>query len=191
MEAYADALAGFLDARGLRQVVVVGGSMGGVVAQHLVLRHPDRVLRVLLVATGAVTADAPGALAKADALAAAAWDENTVRPIVDGFFHRPPPAAELARYRNIALQASQHAAVGAARSNANSRTLERLDGIRVPTGIVQGKYDRVQTPEHGLEMQERIPSCWIEVIEDSGHTPHLEQPARFHNLTLPFLLTSQ
>src|SRR6266540_581309 len=61
MEAYADALAGFLDARGLRQVVVVGGSMGGVVAQHLVLRHPDRVLRVLLVATGAVTADAPGA----------------------------------------------------------------------------------------------------------------------------------
>ena len=40
--------------RGLEPIVFVGGSMGGVVAQHLVLRHPPRVSRLLLVATGAV-----------------------------------------------------------------------------------------------------------------------------------------
>jgi len=50
---------------------VISGSMGGVVAQHFALRHPGRVLRLLLVATGAYTADPEGALAKADALPAA------------------------------------------------------------------------------------------------------------------------
>jgi pimeloyl-ACP methyl ester carboxylesterase len=57
MEGYADALAGFVESRQLGPVTVVGGSMGGVVAQHLVLRHPKLVSRMLLVATGAYTAD--------------------------------------------------------------------------------------------------------------------------------------
>src|SRR5215510_3950703 len=42
MEAYADGLAALLDARGLARVALVGGSMGGVVAQHLALRPLDR-----------------------------------------------------------------------------------------------------------------------------------------------------
>src|SRR5215831_16282802 len=50
MEGLADALARFLDGRKLGPVVLVGGSMGGVVAQQFALRHPGRVLR-LLVAT--------------------------------------------------------------------------------------------------------------------------------------------
>src|ERR1035437_7130541 len=50
MEAYADGLADFLAARGIDNVLLVGGSMGGVVAQHFVLRHPNRVARLLLVA---------------------------------------------------------------------------------------------------------------------------------------------
>src|SRR5215468_7436184 len=48
MEGLADALARFLDGRKLGPVVLVGGSMGGVVAQQFALRHPGRVLRLLL-----------------------------------------------------------------------------------------------------------------------------------------------
>jgi len=43
--------------------------------------------------------------------------------------------------------ACQQAAVDAARSNANSRTLDDLGKIGVPTLIVQGQHDRVHTPE--------------------------------------------
>src|SRR6187551_1056429 len=39
MEAYADAVAVLLDAQRLARVALVGGSMGGVVAQHFALRH--------------------------------------------------------------------------------------------------------------------------------------------------------
>jgi pimeloyl-ACP methyl ester carboxylesterase len=188
MEGLADAFAGFLDRSGLDRIVLVGGSMGGVVAQYFALRHSQRLSRLLLVATGAYTADPAAALTKADALAAASWDETTVRPIVLGFFQQPPPAPELARLTGIARAAAQVAAVEAARSNARSRTLERLGEISLPTLIIQGRHDRARTPEHGAEMRDRIPGARLEILESSGHTPHLEEPEAFHQIAMPFLL---
>jgi pimeloyl-ACP methyl ester carboxylesterase len=188
MAGLADALAKQLDAWGIRQIVLVGGSMGGVVAQHFTLRHPERVERLLLVATGGYTANEALALEKADALAAAAWNEETIAPVVDGFFLQKPSAEKIAEYREIALSASQKAAVEAARSNATNRTFDQLASIRVPTMIVQGRHDRARTPEHGAEMRDRIAGCVLEIIEDAGHTPQLEQPRRFHEVALPFLL---
>jgi pimeloyl-ACP methyl ester carboxylesterase len=191
MEGLADALAAFLDHRRLDRIVLVGGSMGGVVAQHFVLRHPSRVSRLLLVATGPYTADPAGALAKAAVMEAGPWDEATVTPIVNGFFYQPPPAPELARLRQVALMASKTAAVEAARSNATSRTLERLGEIRIPTLIIQGRHDRARTPEHGAEMRDRIAGSRLEIIEGAGHTPHLEQPDKFHQIAVPFLLADR
>jgi 3-oxoadipate enol-lactonase len=188
MEGLADALARFLDGRKLGSVVLVGGSMGGVVAQHFALGHPGRALRLLLVATGAYTADPEGALAKADALAATAWGEDAVTPIINGFFWRTPPEPVVVRLRQIAAMTAQAAAIEAARSNAGSRTLERLSEINVPTLIIQGRYDRVRTPEHGAEMRDRIRGARLEILEGSGHTPHLEEPEAFHRIALPFLL---
>lgn len=188
MPALADALATQLDRWRLPKIVLVGGSMGGVVAQHLVLRHPHCIERLLLVATGGVTANEAVALEKADALAAAEWNEQTVIPIVDGFFHRRPPEADIARYRKIALSASQSAAVEAARSNAVNRTLDELRSVRVPTLIVQGRHDRARPPQQGVDMRERIAGSRLEILEDSGHTPHLEQPDEFHEIAMPFML---
>jgi len=188
MEAYADALADMLEERGIFRVVLVGGSMGGVVAQHFALRHPERLVRLLLVATGAFTADPEAALAKAESLGTAEWNGATVASVVAGFFYRPPPDVEMDRFRRIASSASQPAATTAARSNARSRTFERLGEITVPTMIVQGRYDRARTPEHGAAMQGRIPDCLFAVLEHSGHTPQLEEPDEFHRLALPFLI---
>jgi 3-oxoadipate enol-lactonase len=190
MPALADAVAAVLDRRRLSQIILVGGSMGGVVAQHFALRHPDRVLRLLLVATGAFTADPQAALVKADAMASAPWNEATVTPVVAGFFYRMPPPDQVATYRSIALQASQPAAVEAARSNATLRTFEDLGRIAMPTLIIQGHHDRARTPEHGGAMKERLPNARLEIIEEAGHTPQLEQPERFHKIALPFLLTA-
>jgi pimeloyl-ACP methyl ester carboxylesterase len=190
MAGLADALARELDARRLQEVVLVGGSMGGVVAQHFTLRYPERVARLLLVATGGFTANEALALEKADTLSAGPWNEDAVTPIVDGFFHQSASTELLARYRQIALSASQRAAVEAARSNARNRTFDELASIRVPTLIVQGRHDRARTPEHGADMRDRIAGSVLAVIEDAGHTPQLEQPQRFHDVALPFLLRS-
>jgi pimeloyl-ACP methyl ester carboxylesterase len=187
MEAYADGIAGLLDARKLQRVALVGGSMGGVVAQHFALRHPARLVRLLLVATGGAMGDPAAGLARAEAVAAAPWDAAAVEPVVRGFFREPPAPERLAEYRRIALTASHAAAIEAARSNAGSRTLDRLGEIRVPTLIIQGRHDRARTPEHGAAMRDRIQGARLEILEGSGHTPQLEEPEAFHALALPFL----
>lgn len=191
MEAYADALATTLQRQGIARVILVGGSMGGVIAQHFALRHPHRLERLLLVATGAFTPDPEGALAKADALANAAWDTATADRVINGFFHRPLPPERTSAIRNIALMAAQPAAVAAARSNACSRTFEHLGEIAIPTMILQGRHDTVRTAEHGVEMSRRVPDCRLAVLEHSGHTPQLEQPDAFHDLAMPFLLSER
>lgn len=188
MEALADAVDALCERKGVGRIVLVGGSMGGVVAQHLVLRHPARVSRLLLVSTGAFTADPATALARAESIAAGEWNDAAVEPMIKGFFRQPPLADELARYHQIALSASKAAAVDAARSNATLRTLERLGEIGVPTLIVQGRYDRARTPEHGALMCQHISDARLEVLEQSGHTPQLEEPKAFHQIALPFLL---
>lgn len=188
MEAYADALAALLTEKGIGKATIVGGSMGGVVAQHFALRHPALLQRLLLVATGAFTADPPAALAKAESLAAGEWNAQAVEPIARGFFLNLPDEADFAERRTIALSAAKAAAIEAARSNATSRTFERLGEIVVPVLIVQGRHDKARTPEHGALMSERLLDARLAVIEDAGHTPQLEQPAAFHAAGLPFLL---
>jgi len=189
MEAFADSLAALLDTRGIDRAVIVGGSMGGVVAQHFALRHPERLERMLLVATGAYTGDPEGALAKAEGLVSAPWDDETLRPIVRGFFNTLPPEERFSEFLGFAGMASQPAAIEAARSNADSNTLALLGEIKVPVLIIQGRHDRSRTVAHGEEMQAAIAGARLEVLENSGHTPHLEEPDAFHRLALPFLLS--
>jgi pimeloyl-ACP methyl ester carboxylesterase len=187
MEGYADAVACMLDTQGISRIVVVGGSMGGVVAQHFALRHRDRLERLLLVATGAFTIDPAAALAKADVLGNTPWNAATVGPIVAAFFHQPQSGERHDMALRIAMGASQAAAVEAARSNAVSNTFDRLGRIAVPVMIIQGRHDKARTPEHAAAMQKRIADCHVAVLPNSGHTPQLEEPDAFHDLALPFL----
>jgi 3-oxoadipate enol-lactonase len=188
MEQYADVLASLLDAFGLERVVVAGGSMGGVIAQQFALRHPNRLERLLLVATGAFTGDPAGALKKADELIPVPWSDEMVNASVNAFFHNPPREPALTRYRETYRSASPGAAVEALRSNAGTNTFEQLGQIGVPTMIVQGRHDRSRTPERGAEMCERIPNCRLEILEHSGHTPQIDEPEAFRRVALPFLL---
>jgi len=91
LESLADAVEALCERKGIGRIVLVGGSMGGVVAQHLVLRHPMRASRLLLVSTGAFTADSATALARADAIAAGEWNDAAVEAMIKGFFRNPPP----------------------------------------------------------------------------------------------------
>jgi L-proline amide hydrolase len=77
------------------------------------------------------------------------------------------------------------------RSNAETRTLDRLGEIQVPTLIIQGRHDKARTPEHGAVMRDRIPGARLEVLENSGHSPHLEESEAFHDIALPFLLAGR
>ena len=190
MAQYADVLAQVLDTLGLDRVSVVGGSMGGVVAQQFALRHSARLERLVLVATGAFTGDPAGALKKADELAAEPWSDEMVRKSVLAFFHTPPVESVLKQYCAIYAIVNQAGAVDALRSNVATNTFDRLKEIAAPTLIVQGRHDRSRTPERGAAMCAQLPNGRLEILEQSGHTPQIDEPEAFRDLMLPFLVGS-
>lgn len=73
----ADDLVGVLDALGVRQVDVVGYSMGGVIAQALAMRNPDRVAKLVLIATFATHSRSYKWLRRVGTVLARAWERLT------------------------------------------------------------------------------------------------------------------
>ena len=73
----ADDVAGVLDEVGIDAVTAVGYSMGGAIAQALAHRHPQRVSRLVLIATFARHPESHRAARRAGALLTRAWERLT------------------------------------------------------------------------------------------------------------------
>ena len=69
---------------------------------------------------------------------------------------------------------------------AEQDAVSRLEEIDVPTLVIWGRHDRVFPLAIGERLANSL-DARIEVLEDSSHSPNLEQPDRFNALVLEFL----
>jgi pimeloyl-ACP methyl ester carboxylesterase len=69
----------------------------------------------------------------------------------------------------------------------NPKLLGRLHRINVPTLIVWGDSDAVVSTEYGKAFVSAIEGARLEVVEQAGHYPYLEQPERFTQIVTSFL----
>ena len=135
----------------------------------------------------AVMGDPAAGLARADEVAAAPWDAAAVKPVVAGFFREPPPPERFAEYRRIAPQTTHAAAVEAARSNAQSRTLDRLGEIRGPDPDHPGPARPGPDPRARGGDARPDPGARLEVLEDAGPHAAARGARRLPRPGLPFL----
>ncbi len=169
----ADDAARVLDAAGVAKAHVFGISMGGMIAQELVLRHPHRVQSLVLAATFcshwrshkpkvAVAADLALAMLSVRRFGA------TRRLLVSkDFFSRSPNAfvrwfaqTTPARFRTIVRQ------IGAV---VRHETEKRLHEVRAPTLVVSGDADRLVPVENSRRIAELIPGARLVEFRGAGH----------------------
>jgi pimeloyl-ACP methyl ester carboxylesterase len=183
-EAMADDAVSVLDAAGLERAHVYGISLGGMVAQQIALRHPDRVRSLVLGATSpggprAVRPDAevqaffrrrPGMRAEEAAWASVEFNYGPrcrrehyerIEEDVERRLAHPFPARA---YRAQMFAGAVHNCLG------------RLSRIAVPTLVVHGRHDRMIPVDNGRLIAERIPEARLRILEESGHLYPTEEP---------------
>ena len=182
---HAAAVDAFMADQNLREVILVGNSMGGVVCQAVAVWHPQRLGALVLVSTGSYARDRAAAKAAGEHQVVAAWDRAEVHAYVERFFVRPP--MDLDPYVEVALQATREARSATTFSSADLDFRPDLPSIAVPTLIVQGGLDQGRTPQDGAVMASLIPNAELHVIDGAGHSPMLEDPVAFTRILHTFL----
>jgi 3-oxoadipate enol-lactonase len=195
----ADAL-GVADALGWDRFALLGHSLGGAVAQELVLRVPERVTSLVLMnTTPTALAVAPEQLAAAAAVVRA----DGLDRLIDLMNEHGDPlgspaheraAARIPGYRERGERNTRRCSGAmyarlmdemAARHDASAA----LAGVGCPTLVVVGEEDQLMLgPSHRLA--EVIPGARLVVIPAAGHSPQFETPEPFRAALLDFLATA-
>jgi pimeloyl-ACP methyl ester carboxylesterase len=184
IEQLADAYAALLERLALTEVLVVGFSIGGWIANALALRAPERLRGLVLVngagivVYGESTADVFGLTPQQ--LSALSY-HDPARHGID------PAKLTDAQRAGMAANMKTLAVYGRARGMADPRLRARLAGVRVPVLVVWGESDRVVTPAYGRAVAASFPNARLEVLAQCGHMPQIEQPQRLLDLvaTMP------
>jgi pimeloyl-ACP methyl ester carboxylesterase len=163
----------FLDQLDLREVVLVGSSMGGWIAMELAIRDSSRLKSLVLVSPAGITA--PG-VQPADIFLMPPED------MVRSLFHDPKLAEErLAQPVDVdaALKNRHTTARLAWEPRLHDPHLPKwLHRIDVPVKIVWGREDRI-LPIGLLEGLRAIQHAEIHILEKCGHLPHVEKVDQF------------
>ena len=181
MADYADDCAALMDQVGWDRAHVVGISFGGMVAQHVALRHPERVERLVLACTSAGGAGGSSFdLLAVDDLTPA--ERNAVvLPVMDSRNDLSTDPPTLAPMFDLVIAAwgagaqlnseDPASAIGARRqleARAGHDTWDRLGSITAPTFVIGGRFDRQAPPENLERLASRIPDATLTFF-DGGH----------------------
>jgi pimeloyl-ACP methyl ester carboxylesterase len=188
-------LSGLLDRLGLRQVDVVGSSMGGRIAWRLAAEKPDRVRRLVLMAPdgfaseGQRYGEAPGL-----PLAMRALPYTLPMPLLRqglaAAYAEPASLREevLQRYRDMLLAPGVRAAIlDRVRDNVLEPPEPFLHRIGTPVLLLWGEQDRMVPASHAADYARELPDSRTVVLPGIGHVPMEEQPDRSLAALLQFL----
>ncbi|CAM5399713.1 4-carboxymuconolactone decarboxylase OS=Streptomyces tendae OX=1932 GN=pcaC PE=4 SV=1 [Streptomyces tendae] len=192
---FADDLAALLDELGIDRAVVGGVSLGGQISMEFRLRHPGRVLALVLSDTSAPAETEEGKKVRnrmADRLLAEGMsgyaDEVIDKMLAPYNVAALPEVAE--RVLRMMRGTDPEGAAATLRGRAERPDYRPvLTEVGEPVLILVGADD-VYTPVSEAEViRTLVPHAVLTVIEKAGHLPGAEQPAAFNAALLDFLGT--
>ena len=191
-----------IDQLGAGPAVLVGHSMGGMVAQELAALAPDRLAGLVLASTSPAFGKPGGdwqrdflqsRFAPLDAgLGMAGLAAQLVPAMVAPGFAAPGFVAGTASPVLAAAQAMLAGVPEATYRLAVTALVSfdrraHLPAIAVPTLVITGEHDRTAPPEVSRRMAERIPGATCTIVPGAGHLLNLEQPQAFNAALLAHL----
>jgi pimeloyl-ACP methyl ester carboxylesterase len=151
------------------RVTLIGNSLGGWLVMLYALRHPKRVERLVL--------EASGGLARPLAVPIVAHTREEAIPILRAVHG---PRYEPQEWVIEALLQRAHGSPMLRLTELLEHDIEpRLGEIAAPATLVWGADDGVLPLSYAEALRDAIPNADLHIIEGAAHIPHMQQPERF------------
>ncbi len=186
-------VAAILDDAGIERAVLVGNSIGGMIAMQTSLDYPQRVLGNLILSSAtnmAATMDPAaaeamqkdwravfGGLLNASVAAKTKAERPEVLAFLEGCFRTPTNFSEQVFF----------ASATDPQGPFNWNITDRLKDIQQPTLIIAGTEDGATTVALNQILADHIPNAKIKIYADVGHFCQLEKPSDFNRDLRGFL----
>jgi 3-oxoadipate enol-lactonase len=189
----AEQVAAFITAHAAPRTVLVGHSMGGMVAQELLALRLCAVDALVLVCTSAAFGKPDGEwqrafvaerLAPLDAGRGMAGVAAMLVPGMVSPNALPTAAAASQAVMSRVPEATYRAAL---QSIVAFDRRDALAPINVPTLLIAGEHDRTAPPAVMQRLAERIPGSRFTVLPNAGHIANVEQPQAFDAALISFI----
>ncbi|MFZ2162422.1 MAG: alpha/beta hydrolase [Sideroxyarcus sp.] len=198
IEQMADDAIAFIKAKGFKQVDLFGFSMGGMIAQEIVLKEPQLVRKLILAGSG--PAGGPGissvaGVANYDVLRATFTGQDPKQYL---FFTRTPNGIEAGKAFIKRLQERSENRDKEIAVWAYVKQLQALDAwgqkhpadlsvIKQPVLVVNGDDDRMVPTSNTYDLAARLPNSQLIVYPDAGHGGVFQYHEDFVPKALAFL----
>lgn len=194
----ADAAVALLDALNIDKAHMLGNSMGGYVASELVLAHPERVDRLVMMGPGGlfVNTTSPERSEGAKAMGKFMMDptrENMLGWVDTMVSNTDVVSDELIdqRLENAlkpgALQAAGEIFMSLGQFPREVPLFAVMDKIQNPTLITWGRDDRMLPIDGALLAMRRMPDVELHTFSNCGHWAQVERKNDFERLVIEFL----
>src|SRR5438270_1462327 len=214
IDVFGKAVSDLMASEGLPRAAVMGVSMGGRVALGLALSAPEQVERLILVdALGVgpprrvlayrilLTRGLGELTLSGTARALRRMNPATIRRFWGWYLRRPGRVDTILSDERIAnhgtlLSTPEYRAAYLSALRSIARMGQLRDGITVegrlaelpmPTLLIWGRHDHIFPASHAETAKLKMRNGRVEIFENSGHTPQMEEPSRFNKLVIDFL----
>jgi pimeloyl-ACP methyl ester carboxylesterase len=188
VDVMADDAAAFIDALGERHVDLLGFSLGGMVAQRVLIERPDLIRTAILVGTGP---RGSAGMFSPDVEKAASKIPADAQALLSLFFE-PSDSSQSAGRRHLErlmLRADREppsgentvrAHVAAIRAWAEKpASTDGLANVTLPVLVVSGSHDVMIPTTNSYDLSQQLPNAELIVYPDSGHGSLFQYPERF------------
>ncbi|ANG64661.1 alpha/beta hydrolase [Marinobacterium aestuarii] len=189
IEDFADCVLHQLDKLGVENFYLMGHSMGGMIAQEIALKAPDRVTRLVLYCTGP-NGRLPGRFEPLEESIRKVCERGTEEPArytVPTWFTLGTEDPDCQEGIEMALQVSRQTYINGLKAMGGWSAEQRLGSIRAQTLVLWADRDRTYMWQQPEALWKGIKGANLAVIPQCAHNAHLEKSHVFNQIVFDFI----